>query len=450
MPVSPEVMELGDDAMGADDGKECADSAASVPAGMGAWERRYWAEGMPVVAGTDEAGRGPLAGPVVAAAFTVLAHEDQEVMELLASVTDSKQMTAQDREVAFAKLTDLKFKGRTEWAIAEGTVSEIDDMNILQASLKAMSRAVSALERRPDCVLVDGCNRPPDLLRPGEQWTRGSRQAKPDVNQPKLSKFFAMAAPKAKPAESPSTEEQPWRPRHVEAVIKGDAKVPSIAAASVLAKVRRDAIMEELHKQFPQYGFDSHKGYGTEEHMEAIRAHGVCDHHRRSFGPVREVLGLPDSKPRQGSSGEVDLVSLLSRQSKDGDDGVELVHASPAEKSLAAETPQSSPAKKALAAETPTASPAEKPFAAETPKLRRRPSAAAVKSPDAETPKAQRGPSAATTDPSRSQATPKKRPRASTPAPPTQAPGTKESATGPAPVAAGAKRRPRGAKAGPS
>jgi len=101
-------------------------------------------------------------------------------------------------------------------------------------------------------------------------------------NQQKLMKWFK---PKAEEVEPP-----PWRPEHVEAVIEGDGKVPSISAASVLAKVRRDQLMDALHQRFPAYGFASHKGYGTEEHMEAIKQHGVCPEHRRSFGPVREII----------------------------------------------------------------------------------------------------------------------------------------------------------------
>lgn len=284
---------------------------ARDPTGFEAWERRFWSEGFTVVAGTDEAGRGPLAGPVVAAAFAVLGSGDEEVFSLLSTITDSKQMAALQREEAFEQLTDSKFEGRTVWAIAEASVAEIDEMNILGASLCAMARAVRGLSVRPDCLLVDGCNRPPDLLAPGEQWTRGRKKAVEDEKQqPKLSKWFASkVAPKPATVvlNSPKEGTELWRPRHVEAVIGGDALVPSIAAASVLAKVHRDRLMEELHKQYPVYGFQSHKGYGTAGHIDAIKTHGVCPQHRRSFGPVREVLGLPDIKtlkrPSNGSIG---------------------------------------------------------------------------------------------------------------------------------------------------
>lgn len=293
------------------------DSSASTavvikePTGFEAWERRLWSEGFPVVAGTDEAGRGPLAGPVVAAAFAVLGTGDEEVLSLLSTITDSKQMAAPQREEAFKQLTDPKFEGRTVWAIAEASVAEIDEMNILRASLCAMSRAARGLNVRPDCLLVDGCNRPPELLAPGEQWTRGRKKAMEDEKQqPKLSKFFASkVAPKPATIVQSDPKEcaDVWRPRRVEAVIGGDAQVPCIAAASVLAKVHRDRLMEELDKQYPVYGFQSHKGYGTADHIEAIKTHGVCPQHRRSFGPVREVLGLPDPKtlkrPSNGSIG---------------------------------------------------------------------------------------------------------------------------------------------------
>jgi len=265
--------------------------------GFEAWERRLWAEGFPIVAGTDEAGRGPLAGPVVAAAFAVLT-EDQEVRELLESVSDSKCMTEESREEAYLKLTHPRFEGRTSWAIAEASAADIDSMNILQASLLAMERSVRRLSSPPDTVLVDGCNRPPGLLLAGECWTRGSKKARgKDAEerrkpQEKLSKWFSCNKKQDNPQVTPD-EPEVWRPRDVQAVIKGDGRVPSISAASVLAKVHRDRLMKKLDEVYPEYGFGSHKGYGTREHLEAIDAHGVCPQHRRSFNPVREALGLP-------------------------------------------------------------------------------------------------------------------------------------------------------------
>jgi len=264
-----------------------AEVEVSRPQGLEAWERRLWSKGSSVVAGTDEAGRGPLAGPVVAAAFAVLKQDDEEVLELMGRVNDSKQVSEKQREDLFRELTDEKFEGRTVWAIAESSVTEIDEGNILLASLGAMARAVQALKVRPDHVLVDGCNRPPDLLPQGERWTRGSKKdIEAERNQSKLSMWF-----KPVPKAEPKTEELPWKPKRVEAVIEGDGLVPSISAASILAKVHRDHQMEALHKTYPAYGFNVHKGYGTESHMEAIKKHGLCPEHRRSFKPIRQMLG---------------------------------------------------------------------------------------------------------------------------------------------------------------
>lgn len=249
--------------------------------GLKAWEARRWAQGFRVVAGTDEAGRGPWAGPVVAAAFAVLAKDDKEVRNLLATISDSKRMTAAQRHAAYLELIKPKFRGRTAWAISQASREEIDTTDILQASLSAMARSVRALSVRPDCVLVDGCNRPPSLLKPGECWTRGSK--KKATTKGKLPANHG----KAKVGVSGVKD---WLPRRVEAVISGDAKVPSIAAASVLAKVHRDLLMEEMDKQYPMYGFSSHKGYGTAEHQRAIKRHGVSMQHRRSFAPVAKVL----------------------------------------------------------------------------------------------------------------------------------------------------------------
>ncbi|CAE7588590.1 rnhB [Symbiodinium sp. CCMP2456] len=256
-------------------------SADESGKGLDAWERRWWRKGTSV-AGVDEAGRGPLAGPVVAAAFSVLAPEDEEVLDLLSRVNDSKQLTEQQRESLYEELTDAKFQGRTAWCIAECSVKEIDAGNILQASLQAMSRAVHGLTVRPGTVLVDGCNRPPELLGPGEKWTRESqRDLESRKNQTKLAKWFKK--PKVEEAE-------PWRPKEVEAVIEGDGRVPSISAASVLAKVSRDRQMDRLDSLHPLYGFKAHKGYGTEAHLKAIRQHGICSEHRKTFGPIREAI----------------------------------------------------------------------------------------------------------------------------------------------------------------
>lgn len=184
-----------------------------------------------LVAGVDEAGRGPLAGPVVAAAVIL------DDLNPIAGLADSKKLTALRRE----KLYDEIRAKALCCSIAEASVEEIDTLNILQATMLAMRRAVEGLRLKPAKVLVDG-NRLPVL----------------DVL--------------------------------AEAIVKGDAKVPAISAASILAKVHRDRWCEEVDRQFPQYGFAGHKGYGTAEHMAALRQHGACPQHRKSFAPVAEML----------------------------------------------------------------------------------------------------------------------------------------------------------------
>jgi ribonuclease HII len=184
-----------------------------------------------LVAGVDEAGRGPLAGPVVAAAVML------DELKPIRGLADSKRLSPGRRE----KLYDEIRANALCCCVAEASVQEIDALNILQATLLAMQRAVAGLRLRPQCVLVDG-NRVPAL---------------------------AMRA---------------------HAVVKGDARVQAIAAASILAKVHRDRLCLELHQRQPRYGFDAHKGYPTAEHLKQLRLHGPCDEHRRSFGPVRALL----------------------------------------------------------------------------------------------------------------------------------------------------------------
>ena len=189
-----------------------------------------WA-GTGLVAGVDEVGRGPLAGPVVAAAVILDARQP------IRGLRDSKLLTPAARERLSAEV----------WAkalcccIAEATVDEIDGINILQATLLAMRRAVEGLRLLPARVLVDG-NRLPRLSVPAE------------------------------------------------AVVRGDATVAAIAAASIVAKVHRDALLRALHLEHPAYGFDEHKGYATPAHLAALRANGACVAHRRSFAPVRQAL----------------------------------------------------------------------------------------------------------------------------------------------------------------
>ena len=184
-----------------------------------------------LIAGVDEAGRGPLAGPVVAAA--VILDDLNPIMGL----ADSKKLTALKRERLY---DEIRAKALC-CSIAEASVEEIDALNILQATLLAMRRAVDGLRLKPHKVLVDG-NRLPVL----------------DVL--------------------------------AEAIVKGDSKVPAISAASILAKVHRDRWCLQLHAQYPAYGFDRHKGYGTEAHLQALSTHGVTPWHRQSFAPVAEVL----------------------------------------------------------------------------------------------------------------------------------------------------------------
>ena len=179
----------------------------------------------------DEAGRGPLAGPVVAAAVIL---DDRQPIHGLA---DSKKLSAKRREALF---DEIRAKALC-CSIAQASVEEIDKLNILQATLLAMRRAVLGLRLPPKLVLVDG-NRLPVL----------------EIRS--------------------------------EAIVKGDEKVPCISAASILAKVTRDRWCKQYHVEFPQYGFDQHKGYGTAEHLAALRQHGACPQHRKTFRPVREVL----------------------------------------------------------------------------------------------------------------------------------------------------------------
>jgi len=183
------------------------------------------------VAGVDEAGRGPLAGAVFAAAVIL------DPTKPITGLNDSKKLSEKRREVLFVEIQTKALA----WSIAEASAAEIDAINILQASLLAMQRAVAGLSVVPTEVLVDG-NRAP---------------------------VFACPA---------------------RAIIGGDALEPCISAASILAKVARDRTLLDLHARYPQYGFDRHKGYPTAEHMAALVAHGACPEHRRSFAPVKRVL----------------------------------------------------------------------------------------------------------------------------------------------------------------
>jgi ribonuclease HII len=184
-----------------------------------------------LIAGVDEAGRGPLAGPVVAAAVIL------DELKPIQGLADSKKLSEKRREKLF---DEIRAKALC-FSIAEASVEEIDTLNILQATMLAMKRAVEGLRLKPHKVLVDG-NRLPQL----------------DIL--------------------------------AEAIVQGDAKVPAISAASILAKVQRDRLCATMHQAHPQYGFDQHKGYGTQAHLDALTLHGASPWHRRSFAPVAKVL----------------------------------------------------------------------------------------------------------------------------------------------------------------
>lgn len=186
---------------------------------------------MILIAGVDEAGRGPLAGPVYAAAVIL------DPARPIAGLDDSKKLSAKTRDRLAVAIREQALA----WAIASSSVEEIDAINILQASLLAMKRAVEALQPLPGQILVDGLYCP----------------------------TVAMPA---------------------RAIVRGDASEPAIAAASILAKTARDAELLRLHAVYPQYGLDRHKGYPTAAHLAALHAHGVAAIHRRSFAPVRRVL----------------------------------------------------------------------------------------------------------------------------------------------------------------
>lgn len=201
-------------------------------------ERQLKSQGFVLVAGIDEAGRGPLAGPVVAAAC-ILPNNS-----MLFGLNDSKQLYEEERDRLYGLITLLP---DCDWGVAIADVGEIDRLNILKASFLAMYRALEKLQRKPDAILVDG----------------------------HLAPSFGI----------------PTIP-----LVKGDSKSASIAAASVLAKVTRDRIMKEMDALYPQYGFASHKGYGTPEHLEAIRSFGPCAIHRKSFEPVKHLFQSCDSQ----------------------------------------------------------------------------------------------------------------------------------------------------------
>ncbi|PIR93366.1 ribonuclease HII [Candidatus Falkowbacteria bacterium CG10_big_fil_rev_8_21_14_0_10_43_10] len=199
------------------------------------YERDLRSQGYKLVAGIDEAGRGPLAGPVVAAAVIF---DFQEIPENLRPVTDSKKLTAKKREV----LSDIILQQAAACGIGLCDHETIDRINILQASFLAMKKALGNLSQKPDLVLIDGHLPLPNYSSPQEP------------------------------------------------IINGDNLIFSIAAASILAKVARDRIMNEMHNKYPRYFFNKHKGYGTKLHLNALKLYGPCEIHRKSFRPVKQIL----------------------------------------------------------------------------------------------------------------------------------------------------------------
>lgn len=188
--------------------------------------------GEPLIAGVDEAGRGPLAGPVYAAAVIL------DPARPISGLADSKALKAQQRDTLAEQIRSQALA----WCIASASVEEIDTLNILQATMLAMRRACEGLSTGADQYLVDGNRIPKGLPGPAQ------------------------------------------------AIVKGDSLVQAISAASILAKTARDADCMVLHTQYPQYAFDAHKGYGTALHLRLLREHGPCPAHRRSFAPVRQLL----------------------------------------------------------------------------------------------------------------------------------------------------------------
>ncbi|MFZ4116063.1 MAG: ribonuclease HII [Chthoniobacterales bacterium] len=200
-------------------------------------EELLWSQGVRPIAGVDEAGRGPLAGPVIASAVILPEVFDNFLQQSLALLDDSKKLRPKVREELFIIITTHP---EICWSVGEASVEEIGDFNILRATGLAMRRALLALKRKPAHALVDGL-------------------PVPDLPVPQT------------------------------ALVRGDGLSLSIAAASVIAKVTRDRIMEELDRAFPHYGFARHRGYGTQEHLKQLSHYGPCQHHRRGFRPVDQA-----------------------------------------------------------------------------------------------------------------------------------------------------------------
>lgn len=197
-----------------------------------------------IIAGVDEAGRGPWAGPVVAGAVVIL---DKNIEKsLLDGLDDSKKISAKKRDKLYQTLFEEEAKGKVSIGIGEATAKEIDELNILQATFLAMKRATEALKVKPDAAIIDGNQTPKNF------------------------------------------------PCKTKTIIKGDAKSYSISAASIVAKVYRDRLMNNLAQKYPYYAFEKNAGYGTAAHIKGLNEHGICVEHRCSYKPIKKILGLAD------------------------------------------------------------------------------------------------------------------------------------------------------------
>lgn len=199
-----------------------------------AFDKNFYSKGLKLIAGIDEAGRGPLAGPVVASAVVLPKNC------MIGNLNDSKKLSSKKREILFKIIKEKALF----YAISAVDSNTIDKINILQATLLAMKNSILQLEKKPDICLIDGNCKVKGL----------------DITQ--------------------------------ETIVGGDAKSAAIAAASILAKVTRDTLMDKYAKEYPLYGFEKHKGYGTKKHIEAIKGYGICPIHRKSFAPICNISQL--------------------------------------------------------------------------------------------------------------------------------------------------------------
>lgn len=228
-------------------------------------ERKLWQKGYKYVVGVDEAGRGPLAGPVVAAALVidpVLAaaliinpkSKIQNLLKKIKEIKDSKKLSAQKREKIYQILTH---SSQIKWAIGRVSEKIIDKINILEAAKLAMTKAIKKLKIKPDFVILDG------------NFGLKFKTKNPEVK--KINQKLKLPS---------------WK---INSIIKADEKVLSCLLASILAKVSRDKIMEKYHRKFPVYRFDKHKGYPTKFHLEMLKKYGICKIHRKTFKPIIKV-----------------------------------------------------------------------------------------------------------------------------------------------------------------